>query len=226
MEQTDLLEIWSFMDEFLSRTNSKYVLQAAARAEKMLLGPNRKLLWKWDRELERRRLPIVGGLNVHQRKDPLLDWKVLFPYDLAFQTICTCIHTQDLPTVWLRARDMVWSALREGRSHVANRVIASEKGFQFEFVSVTGRRRAMGEDVAYTPNGRFHICLPQPAEVVLRHNGQPLFWGTSSETSFPAAGPGSYRVEVYLNRKLWILSNPIRLIDEEGVLQPTVSDVT
>jgi hypothetical protein len=49
---------------------------------------------------------------------------------------------------------------------------------------------------------------------------------TTREASFPVARPGTYRVEVFLNRRLWILSNPIQLVDKDGVMQPTVSDVT
>ncbi len=226
MEMADLVEIWSFMDEFLSRVDARSILQATTRPEKVVSGPARRLLWQWDRELQKRRLPIIGGLNVHQKKHPLLEWKMLFPYGLAFQTICTCVQVPELPSVALRARDMVWNALREGRSYVANRSVGTERGFMFQFVTQAGRNRQMGEDVPYTDRGRFRIRVPQEAEVVLRHNGQPLSWSTAVEMSFPAAGPGTYRVEVYLNRRLWILSNPIRLVDDDHVIQPTVSDVT
>lgn len=226
MQKADLLEIWSFMDEYLARASGKGAMQSIARPDKVILGPSRKLLWQWDRELERRRLPIIGGLNVHQRKQPLLDWKVVFPYQTAFQTICTCVQTPELPSVSLRARDLVWTALREGRSYIANRSVATEKGFRFEYLGDDDRPRQMGEDCSFKPGGRMFIKVPQSAEVILRHNGQPLFWGTADEIKFPAPMPGSYRVEVQLNRKLWILSNPIRLRDDDGVIQPTVSDVT
>lgn len=226
MGEAGLLEIWSFMDEFISRARSKYVLQAATRPDKLIHGPSRRLRRAWDRELEQRMLPMVAGLNIHQRKDPLLEWRVMFPYDIAFQTVCTCIITQELPSVWLRARDMVWAALREGRSFAVNRSVGTEKGFSFDFTAENGRRYLMGEEAPYCGGGRFRVAVPEEAEIVLRHNGQPLFWGTAKELTFPPAGPGPYRVEIYLNRRLWILSNPIRLVDEDGVVQPTVSDVT
>lgn len=226
LEKAGLLEIWSFFDEFLSRTPAKDVLKSLARPDKIIKGPERKLLWKWDRYLEHQMLPVAGGLNVHERKDPLLEWKVLFPYRIAFQTICTCINTGELPSVALRARDLVWSALREGRSYIVNRTLGPEKDFTFEYHPSEGRPRPMGDTVSYVKGGRFFIHVPVEAEIVLRHNGQPLFWGTGQQILFPTAGPGSYRVEVNLERRLYILSNPIRLEDEDGILQPTVSDVT
>lgn len=224
--QADLLEIWSFMDDFLSRTSPRDILHTAARPDKVLAGPSRSLLRHWDRLLQQQQLPIIGGLNVHQHKQPLLEWKLLFPYSVAFQTICTCVQTAELPPVAMRARDMVWKALREGRSYVVNRAVGPEKGFLFEYVSEAGRTRHMGEDAPYNAGGKFRIMLPQAAEVVLRHNGQPLSWSTASHMTFPTAGPGSYRVEAYLNRRLWLLSNAIRLTDDDRAIQPTVSDIT
>lgn len=226
LEKADIIEVWSFMDEFLTRCQWQTVYQAHARPDKLVMGPSRRTLWKWDRQLEQRRVPIIGGVNVHQRKQPLLEWKTFFPYNMAFQTICTCVQTPELPTVSLRARDMVWNALREGRSYIVNRSVGSEKGFDFCYDSAEGRTFHMGQETIYTPGGKIKITVPQPAEVVLRHNGQPLFWGTASEMEFCTPMPGSYRVEVMLNRRTWILSNAIRLMDEEGVIQPTVSDVT
>jgi hypothetical protein len=225
-EKAGLVEIWAFMDEFLARTSSRYILQALRHPDKLVHGPSRRLLWKWDRELEKRMLPMVGGLNVRPRKDPLLEWKTLFPYPDAFCTLRTCIQTQHLPTINRRACDMVWNALREGRSYIANVSVAQDKGFYFEYHESDGRIRRMGDDVPYSTDGRFFINVPEEAELVLRHNGQPFFWGTAREISFPPAGPGSYRVEVFLNRRMWILSNPIRLVDDDGAIQPTVSDVT
>lgn len=226
LKESDLVEIWSFTDEFLSRCTSQSILQNVDRPDRLIIGPSRRLLWKWDRELEKRMLPAVGGLNVHQRKAPLLQWKLLFPYKAAFDTITTYVIAGELPNVSQRARDLVWNALREGRSYIANRMVGDAEGFQFEYRPGYGRARQMGEDAPYERDGRFFICTPEEAEIVLRHNGQPLFWGTGREILFPTAGPGSYRVEVNLNRRCWILSNPIRIVDEEGVLQPTVSDVT
>ncbi|CAN5465053.1 hypothetical protein BH09SUM1_BH09SUM1_29570 [soil metagenome] len=224
--RADLLEIWSFMDEFLTRATPRNLKQATARPEKFIFGPTRKMLWQWDRMLATRRLPVVGGLNIHQRKQALMDWKLTFPYTTAFQTICTCIQTPELPSVSLRARDLVWAALRDGRSYIVNRAVAAEKPFLFEYHAPSGKVRHMGDDAAYEPGGRFHIIVPQEAEIVIRHNGQPLFWGTGAEISFPTASPGSYRVEAFLNRRAWIISNPIRLLDDEGTRHPTVSDVT
>jgi hypothetical protein len=226
MAHTDMAEIWCFHDEFLRAVNGRTILQQWARPDKTIIGPSRKLLNRWDRELGRRRYPVVGGLNAHQRKDPLLDWKMFFPYGTSFATLQTIINCPDLPAVALRARDMVWEALREGRSFIANQSINDARGFEFEWHSGAGRTVPMGAQSQYEPGGRISVRVPVEAEVAIRCNGQPLFWGTGNHFFFPAPTPGSYRVEVRLNRRLWILSNAIRLVIDDKPIQPTVSDFT
>ncbi|MBI1289830.1 hypothetical protein GC173_01110 [bacterium] len=226
MQRTNMVEVWSFMDEFLARVQPRYFLQACTRPDKLINGPSRSILRQWDRVLQTRRMAAFAGLNVHARKQPLMEWKTVFSYQVAFQSLVTCIRCQELPGVSLRARDLVWAALREGRSFMLNRSVGDEKNFDFHFQSADGRIRFMGDECTYDPRGRFYVSLSRDAEVVLRHNGQPLFWSTVKEASFPVAGPGSYRIEVLLNRRTWILTNAIRLVDDEGTMQPTVSDLT
>lgn len=224
--EADLAEIWSFTDDFLTNTGPMEMVASSGRPGRHLRGPSRRLLRAWDRELRKRPLPIVGGLNIHQRKQPLLDWRMFFPYQAAFRSLCTVVQVTNLPPVDRRACDLVWNALREGRCFLINREVSDGTDFLFEFIDSHGNTRRMGDTVAYDPRGRFHIRVPEEAEVVLRHNSQPFFWGTAVNMSFPVGSPGSYRVEVYLDRHLWILSNPIRLSDEDGTVLPTVSDVT
>ncbi|MCC5877075.1 MAG: PHP domain-containing protein [Candidatus Sumerlaeia bacterium] len=226
LSQAGLLEIWSFMDEFLTNVSPKGFFSSLKKPDRLLHGPSREQLTAWDKVLQERMLPIVSGLNLHHRKYPLLEWKEIIPPKLALDTLCTCVQTGELPTVAIRARDLVWNALREGHSYVVNRSVGPASGFSFHYESPDGRDRQMGESVTYIPGGRLWISLAREGEIVLRHNGLPLFWGTGKEIHFPATGPGVYRVEVRQDRRLWILSNPIRLVDDDGIIQPTVSDVT
>lgn len=226
LSEAGLYEIWSFMDEFLMNVQPKGFYTGLKKPDRLLSGPTREQLTVWDKELRDRMLPIVAGLNLHHRKYPVLDWKEVISPGLAFNTLCTCVLTGELPTVAIRARDLVWNALREGRSFVVNRSVGPASGFSFFYESPDGRDRQMGESVTYIPGGRLWVSLPRDGEIVLRHNGLPLFWGTGKEIHFPATGPGVYRVEVRQDRRLWILSNPIRLVDDDGIIQPTVSDVT
>lgn len=225
-EESDAIEMWSFTDEFLTRAEPTTIMSSIARPDRLIIGPNRALLNKWDIELGRRQVPAYGGLNAHQRKAPLLDWKQLFPFKLAFGTIHTVILSKELPKVAMRARDMVWEALRLGRCYAANQSVNPAKGFEFYWKGPKGQTQWVGAQAEFRPGGRVHVKLPAEGEIAIRHNGQPLFWGTGTEISFPAPTPGVYRVEVRLNRRLWILSNAIRLTLDDQPVQPTVSDFT
>lgn len=224
--QADLYEVWSFVDEFLVRAPSVGFVQSATKADKLVSGPSRRVLNRWDEELGKRMLPGVGGLNAHLLKSPAFDWKPLFTYKQLLGTVQTVVHCAELPNNAVRARDMVFEALRTGRCYIANRAVAGHSGFRFYWKSVSGREQPMGTESDWTPRGRVYIELPEEGEIAIRHNGQPLFWGTGQKIDFPAPTPGVYRVEVRLNRRLWILSNPIRLTVDNQPIQPTVSDFT
>lgn len=224
--RADAVELWSFTDEFLARANPRTILQAAARPDRLIMGPSRRLLNRWDIELGRRQIPAIGGLNAHQKKQPLLDWRVLFPYKTSFKTIQMGVLCRELPNVALRARDMLWEALRMGRSYIVNKSIAPAQGFEFYWKSATGKLLTMGQEGDYEDGGRIIVDAPAEAEIAIRNNGQPLFWGTGEKIDFPAPAPGVYRVEIRLNRRLWILTNAIRLTVDNKPIQPTVSDFT
>lgn len=228
MDQADLLEVWCFLDEFLCRTTAETMKPDCEHPSAKLIGPERGFLRKWDRLLKNRMLPAVGGVNARCAKEPLFDWQEIFPYEVAFNSITTVIQTPKLPKINDRACALVWDALHKGRSYVVNRMVERADGFRFEYDPPNNgiRRYQMGETVDYQPGGHFLIDCPVETEIVLRHNGQPLIWGTGKSIQFPASSPGAYRVEAYLNRRLYILSNPIRLVDDDLSLHPTVSDVT
>ncbi|MEQ8820250.1 MAG: hypothetical protein RLY93_08390 [Sumerlaeia bacterium] len=226
MSDVDIVEIWSFTDEFLTRVHPSKVLQYQARPDRVIVGPPRPVVKRWDIELEKRPVSAIGSLNAHNRKEPLLDWKEFVPFEYSFHTIRTAVITPRLPKSFPRARDLVWQALRRGNAFIYNRAISPVPSFSFRFEGPENEGCQMGETSQFVANGRMHISIPQPAEIVLRHNSLPAFWTTAQDLSFPALGPGVYRVEVWLEGRLWILSNAIRLMATEEVRQPTVSDFT
>ncbi len=228
-EDVDLMEIWSFYDDFLAHVSARSFRAAAEKPEKLLEGPSRRLLRAWDAELERRPLPIAGGLNAHRKKHPLLDWAMLFPYRTSFGTVHTVIPGVQLDrrAEVAETRRVILGALRQGKCYVANEALAPSAGFDFTFAPGRGKKRwPIGAQAALGRGGVLHVSVPEKAEIVLRLGGQPLFWGTGRRLDFPCVLPGIYRVEVFLERRMWILTNPIRIHSRKGGPQPTVSDVT
>ena len=227
ISDVDIVEIWSFADEFLASTPGNRALQSHFRADRVLAGPPRHFVRQWDEELLRRPVPVIGSLNLHCRKEPMLEWKTFFPCDVAFKTLRTIVYCPELPRSSTRARGMIWSALRQGHSYIGNESLGPTAPFQFTYEDPSGMLYYMGETVHYVPGGHVHVQLPDEAEIVIRHNVMPLFWGMGSNIRFPVTGPGVYRIEAYRDRKVWLFSNAIRIMTDETPSRPTtVADFT
>jgi len=99
------------------------------------------------------------------------------------------------------ARTQIFEALRHGRFFSAVDAAADPAGFRFWLDGQTLRVRA--------PYSFAH-------EARLIHGGRAVAVSMESEFAHPAAGPGAYRVEVYLRERSpldgdvpWIISNPV-----------------
>ncbi|MBI5154067.1 PHP domain-containing protein [Candidatus Poribacteria bacterium] len=228
VENVDLIEIWSFLDEFLATVKGAQALQNQVRPERMLNGPPRCVARRWDQEQLKRPIAAIGSLNAHYRKEPLLEWREFFPYHVSFRTIQTVAICPPLPDVGIRARDMIWAALRQGSSFLCNHALGDCDGFSVSYEDADGTLHRMGETAEYTPGGYIRIQLPEEAEFVLRKDSLPLYWGGGESIRFPAPAPGIYRVEAYRDRRVWLFSNAIRVLGGEtsGKNPSTVSDFT
>jgi hypothetical protein len=224
----DLVEIWSFMDEFLANVRGNRALQFQVRPERALIGPPLPVVRDWDAAQLDRPIPAFAGINAHVRKQPLLEWRELFPYRASMRTLRTSVFCPEIPHNHSRAADQIWKALRQGHSFMSNRTLGDPAGFDFRYLSRKGEQKVMGETARYAPGARVEVTLPQEAEVVIRVNSLPLLWATGQKISFPAPSPGIYRVEVRLERRVWIFSNAIRVLTDEDdqSRNPTVGDFT
>jgi len=230
LENADLVEAWCFADEVLAGARGPQAPMACLRPDRFLFGPPQTVLQAWDHQQRTRRLPAVGGLNAHQRKEPILDWRLLFPLEASLGSICTAILSDSLPRDdAATASRLVWEALAAGRSYVYNASLGRTPGFDFWFEDSSGSQWGFGDTVEFrVGGGRLHVRVPRKAEVVLRQNSQPLFWGTARELAFPVLSPGVFRTEVRVGGRLWILGNAIRMLGrpEDSTRHPRVRDFT
>lgn len=210
----DLVELWSFHDEFVMNARGKMAIQFHTRPDRLILGPAKGAVEQWDRELRSRSLPAVGSVNALARKDPLLDWKEYFDARVSFKMVRTNVLCPVLPKNARTATATLWRSIRRGYSYLVNYALGDPAGFDF-YVRQGDRQITIGETVPFAPGGRVHIQLPESCELILWLNGAPLFWGSSADMTFPAPVPGVYRLEVRKDRRTWIVSNAIRLLDPE-----------
>lgn len=119
------------------------------------------------------------------------------------------------------ARTQVFGALRRGAFYCAVDAARPASGFDF-WAERDGRRYPMGTEIRGDPASpvglRVRAAFPFAVEVCLLRDGKAVLRADGPEISFPAEGPGVYRVEVYLKGRSplsrdfpWIMSNPIYL---------------
>ncbi|GBD08495.1 hypothetical protein HRbin22_00735 [Candidatus Thermoflexus japonica] len=210
------LELWNTMSEFKARLRTPlHALYYALFPQRFLRGPFPEAI-RWWEQLWLSEIPAVaiGGADAHGHAYALGPWRrVLFPYEWLFRAVNTHILVdrplQRRPEAdWLRIRD----ALQAGRAWIANDLLGSSRGFRFEAYS--GHRRAtMGGTLRRAGAVHMEATVPFPGEIRLIRFGKGVVARSRGRRlQHLTVEPGIYRVEVYRGGRLWILTNPIRVI--------------
>ncbi len=161
-------------------------------------------LRKWDQLSQSQRVVGIAGNDAHQNVKVM--GRQLDPYPLSFRFVATHVLTPELN------EDSILSALKAGHAYVAFDLLADATGFLF---TVSGGKNSgmLGDEVGSTGEQVLTVQVPTPGLVVLVKDGQQFRQCLCSKFSVPAAGPGVYRVEVFLKIqdrwRPWIFSNPI-----------------
>lgn len=159
--------------------------------------------------------PLVAN---RQPGDTVLELD-LDPYERSFGHVSTHLLMRDL------TREEVWDALKSGRAYVGFEWLADPTGFWFE-AHQGGWRWPMGSQIAYEPDAdaplQLSAAAPLPALFKLLRDGQVVKEDRGRTFTAEVTQPGVYRLEAWLlvagELKLWILSNPFYIGDQESEL--------
>jgi hypothetical protein len=210
------LEIWNLMSEFKGLLWSKAAaLIYALKPEWGLRGPYRATLRLWDELLgQGHRLSAIGGADAHAATYSLgLLRRRVFPYDYLFR----CVNTHVLARGPLSGdvetdKELVYEALRAGRTWVGYDLPCSTRGFRCEAKS--GSASAVpGEELRRLGAISINVSLPAPGETHLLRDGHRILASSGTGLTYTSIEPGIYRVEVYRrfrsHRVGWIFTSPI-----------------
>ena len=141
------------------------------------------------------------------------------PYETVFRLVRMHIL---LETGTPLTRESIIEALRKGHAFVGFDVLGDTSGFGFTAgQSQAGRlrsdERVMGDEIELGGSVRLSAVSPMPARFVLLRDGEKISeFADASEIAANVTEPGTYRVEVYLDKlgppfdaAPWIMSNPI-----------------
>ena len=206
LECVDGIELWNFVGD------SGEQLDGWGDAVRFLRAPERFMpdlpqrnLDEWDRLGAARRVPVIGGLDAHQKgfriagRVPLR----LMSYRRSFRMLTTHVLVPELLSGDVaRDRAMVFDALRAGRSYIALDWLAPARGFSFTH---------MGEEL-HGERPRLEVLAPRPASLRLLRDGEVVASADdAAELAFAPEEPGVYRAEARLRGRIWILSNAVYL---------------
>jgi hypothetical protein len=179
-------------------------------------------LKQWDElnsEGNRRLVATAGndahsnvGLSVNDATGKQLVGMKLDPYERSFHTVRTHVLIQkDKPF----SRESALEALSQGHSYISFDLFGDPRGFVFTAAN-TGK--ISGDEMAFQNGMQLRVKAPLSTRMALFRNGSLIDEKVGDEAAFSVPGPGTYRVECYLNalpepvkNKPWIISNPIYL---------------
>jgi hypothetical protein len=179
-----------------------------------ITGPTPQAMAKFDEITQTKKITAIAGADAHNwpiRYGPIR--RDIFPYKYLFHTACNNLLlqtplSQDVPT----AKSQIYTAIRQGRSCIVNRLLNDPEGFAFTATS-QDRQYHIGDDVPLNDMTALHIKCPDKYTGNLRfrviHNGTLLDEINRCSVSVRIYKPGTYRLEVYKKNKPWIFTNPI-----------------
>ena len=181
--------------------------------------PNENLQ-RWDAAISssNRKLVAIAGNDAHSNVGfGLADssGKQIFgvkldPYERSFRTVRTHVLIKKDQTLM---RESLLEAISLGHCYLSFDIFSEATGFEFR---VLPSNEIMGDETAFKSDLELMAKAPLASRFVLLKNGLPVVELSGANARFPVSGPGSYRIEVYLDSlpapatgKPWIISNPI-----------------
>lgn len=205
------LELWSYMYDWIGPVNLFNLLYYVFRPERAIRGPSKEALRRWDNLTQERPVVAIGGVDAHARHIiPLGIFKV-FPYRQLFSTIRTHVLTPPFKSDLAHDRSLIYSALRKGHSYISYDYLAEAGGLKFG-VNTKGREAIMGDEVKLSPGLTLTASSPRSAHLRLIRNGQVEKERKDNGLEIPLTKQGVYRLEVHLEEKPWIFTNPIYVV--------------
>ncbi|HRZ86510.1 MAG TPA: CehA/McbA family metallohydrolase [bacterium] len=157
-------------------------------------------LARWDRLLMKRKTVGIGSTDAHESHG--LPGMEIDSYQVMLKTINCHVIAREL------SKAQVVEALRAGRLFFSFDIFADPSGFAF-YVKRGERTFHMGDTLKAQPGDTLCVSVNRKTYVKVVHNGRPIHEAETDRIEIPLRGPGFYRVEVYVNRRPWIFSNPI-----------------
>jgi hypothetical protein len=222
------LEIWNFMSRSKDYMQTRReAIRHAFRPDDTMTGPSPLTLALWDQLLEMGRQVVgIGNADAHGTRfkvGPLSH--TVFAYDFLFNCVNTHILTKAALTGdAMYDKGQLYQALRQGRAFIGYDIPGPTRGFRY---SAQGQNNSviMGESIRLGHGVTLQTLAPGRARIKIIRYGEVVAEEANTENlTHVVREPGAYRVEVWRSyrslERLWILSNPIYVEPNPGVMRP------
>jgi hypothetical protein len=206
--------LWDFMTDWLEKVDRPNVtIELHKNFVNYLTGPKQETLKKWDElcciqktvgicECDNHRYPIkFMGKDI-----------IVFPHEDVISVLTNHILLQEpLSNDPVSAQKQILDAIKEARLYFSFDKIVDPTGFSFT-IKHTQDIAQMGSQFSLEKHAEISVSVPLDAEVLIICNGKTIFQKHSRNLSYKIEQKGVYRIEVRLNQRPWIFSNPIYVV--------------
>ena len=176
---------------------------------------------RWDQAMlggTRKLVAIAGndahsniGLSINDASGKQWLGVKLDPYERSFRTVRTHVLIRKDKGL---TREALLEAISQGHCYISFDLFGDAKGFSF--ATIGGSFGIMGDETPKLGGLRLRAAAPYPCRFVLFKNGVVAGEQSGTAVEFAVDGPGTYRVEAYLDSlpapvrgQPWVISNPI-----------------
>jgi hypothetical protein len=187
-------------------------------------------LKRWDEAISsgHHKLVAVAGNDAHSNVGLSLNdasgkqWLgvKLDPYERSFRVVRTHVLIKKDKGL---TREALLEAISQGHCYISFDLFGNAKGFTFAPEGTVAD--IMGDETPRLGGLHLRAAAPYPCRFVLFKNGAVTGQQSGTAVEFAVDGPGTYRVEAYLDSlpapvrgQPWIISNPIYVYDTPSVV--------
>ena len=210
----DGVEIWNWFSCWGDKLNSKNVFTLAYsyffKHKLVSKAPEETLKW-WD-ELNSKKqeiVPAIGGVDAHALKFTKYIIPVtVFPYETMFKTISNVINlNKPLSKDFRTAKKQILDAIKNGNNTIINRNVFDEIS-KFEIINSL-KTAHCGEFLNLDKKTYLNVEVNKKALIKVILNGRELYKCVAKQCNLLLTSNGKYRIEVFINNKGYMYSNPI-----------------
>ena len=213
----DGVEIWNWFSCWGDKLNSKNIFTLAFsylfKHFSVQKAPQETLKW-WD-ELNSQKenvVPAIGGVDAHAFKIKKYIIPVtVFPYQVMFKTINNVINLNEpLSEDFQTAKKQILKAIRNGHNLIINRKL---NDIIPDIKITNGLKIAHCGEILNLDNQTYlDVEVNKKALIKVILNGRELYQRYSKKCNLLLTEIGKYRVEIFINNRGFVYSNPIVVV--------------